>query len=30
LGLKETVDQFEALVEENQETLFPEETVGAS
>lgn len=30
LGLKETVEKFEALVEENQESLFPEETVGAN
>lgn len=29
LGLKETVEHFEALVEANQEELFPVETIGA-
>lgn len=30
LGLKETVERFEKLVEENQDSLFPVETVGAN
>lgn len=30
LGLKETVERFENLVEENQESLFPKETVEAN
>ncbi|MBN3581450.1 bifunctional oligoribonuclease/PAP phosphatase NrnA [Algoriphagus aestuarii] len=30
LGLKETVEQFEKLVEENRETLFSEEAISAS